>query len=644
MRRVALVLAAFLLVAALPAAALPPPEGAASGWRQALVIDTESSGASRMFEAFDTASLNLYDFNKDAQLEIVSHNDNNVAYVIDSKTGKVLSEITTFHYNNDRWPIRELNPIAIGELYGDGRPCLVIPNSAAHMSAWCYDAGASTATSFRFDKKWEVKVDASKYEPDFKEAHPWMYHPNGTLKKEYGLGLDGNAFLADVDGDGKKEIFVETDGFPGQLAFNHDGSYRWSKSYWDGNGGAKVADIDKDGVKEAVFVSDGGAVAAYNAKTGAIEWSFESVKNGAWPGSIPVPALVADLHGDGRHEVVFGTRNIVPDYEDNPNWINESHARYFALDHRGQILWSVSYDWMNPLQYNHPAAADVNGDGVLDVLVLDWNTVGHKPGDWDVTNRPSNLFALDGRDGAVLWHKGITVYWSNKDFVIADADGDGKQDVIAPTARLGSDGLGVYDLHTGERKGWFPLDWQASRGPVAGDLYGDGKLYLVVPVAKSRDEPNYRSLDVGYREGQLRIVATDQPYNVHFSANFLLDDAQKEDPKGTSGTAPPTPTTPPTSPPTPTTPTPPTETPPTPTTPTPTTPPATTTSPPPPTTTTSPPPTTPTASGTTPPPTPATATTTPPPTESATPVPGPGLLALVGGAMAAALVLGRRKR
>lgn len=653
MRRVVpTVLAMLLIAASLPTGAAVSAEGVASGWRQALVIDSALAGPTKMFEAFDTASLNLYDFNGDGQLEIVSNNDNNVAYVIDSRSGKVLSEITTFHYNNSKWPIRELNPISVGDLYGDGVPCMVIPNSAAHMSAWCYDATASTPTAFKFDKKWEIKVDAALHEPGFKESHPWLYDANGTLKKDFSLGLDGNAYLADVDGDGKKEIFIETDGYPGQMAFNADGTYRWSKSFWDGNGGAKVLDVDKDGVKEAVFVSDGGVVSSYNAKTGGIEWVFEAGKNGAWPGSIPVPALVADLHGDGRHETVFGVRNITRDHATNPNWINESHARYYALDHKGQILWTVSYDWMNPLQYNHPAAVDVNADGVLDVVVLDWNTVGHKPGDWDVTNRSSNLFALDGREGNVLWRRSVEVWWSNKDFVVADVDGDGKHDIIAPTARMGSDGLGVYDLKTGQRKGWFPLDWQASRGPVAGDLYGDGKLYIVVPVAKKMDQPNYRSLDVGYRQGQLRIIETGAAWDVLFSANFLLSDDQKETQKGTSG-KPPTPPTQQTNvTPTPTTATPPTSVPnatPTPTTSTPaTTSPATTTP-----ASTTPASTTPTsttpasttpATGTpatsTPPPTGA----TPTPTESASPVPGPGALALLAAAAAGALVLARRKR
>ncbi|MFA5861228.1 MAG: hypothetical protein WDA16_05985 [Candidatus Thermoplasmatota archaeon] len=568
MRRAFPLALAIVLVAALPPLlSAGTPQGAAMAWRSALIIDSATAHPAKMFEAFDTASLSLFDFNGDGQLEIVSLNDNNHAYVLDSRTGAVLSEIVTTHPGGDNWPVRDMNPIATGALYGNGVPCMVIPNGAAYLSAWCYDAVASNATSFNFTKKWEVRVDAALYERDFKTAHPWMFDPDGKLNKTYELGLDGNAFMASVDGpNSPKTVFVETDGYPGQLAFAADGSYRWSHSWYDGNAGPKVLDIDKDGRKDVCFASDAGEVACYDAKTGGVKWSFHARDHGAYPGSIPVSPGYFNLYGDGKYEVFFGARNAVygnnstsipsnrdPTYD--RNWMNETHAQWFLLDSKGDLVWNVSYDWMNPLAYNHPAATDINGDGVLDLVSLDWNTIGHKPGEWEPTNRPSNLFALDGRDGSVLWRTSVGSYWSNKDFVIGDGTGDGKLDVIISEPKWGNEGIGLYDLYSGKNKGWFPTDWAGqTRGPVAGDLYGDGKLELVVPISRHAPGTNYRSLDVGWREGALQIIATDSPYKVTFSANFLLSDDQKETVTHGITARPPTPTTPPT--PTPTTTTP----------------------------------------------------------------------------------------
>ncbi|MEA3200902.1 MAG: hypothetical protein QOE90_2330 [Thermoplasmata archaeon] len=533
-------------------------QGAGSAFHETMTIDTALAHPAKTFEAFDTASLSLYDFNGDGQMEIVSNNDNNHFYVLDSRTGAVLFEANTSHPGGNAWPVRDINPIAEGNLMGDGRPCMVVPSDAARLAAWCYDAALSTPTSFNFTKEWDIVIDAALYEPNFKQSHPWMYYPdNGTLMPQYQVGSDGDAFMADVDGTGCKYVFAETDGYPGQLAFDCHGHYKWSVSWFDGNAGATVVDLMHDGHKSACFASDAGEIACYDAKTGASKWIFRARDHGAYPGSVPVAPAYADLYGNGQLYTFFGARNAVWDPTNPtadplmdqtgndskyPNWINDSHAVYYELDPHGNMVWNVSYDWMNPLTYNHPASIDVNGDGVLDFVVLDWNTIGHKPGNWETTNRSSNLFALDGRDGSLIWRTGVPIYWSNKDFVIADADGDGKMDVICDEPKLGLDGLGVYDLATGKEKGWFPFGdgWGVNRGPVAGDLYGDGHLYLVVPAAKRLTTPNYRSLDVGYREGELHVVDTGQAYDVKFSANFQLSDDQKDVTQHGSGGAGPT--------------------------------------------------------------------------------------------------------
>lgn len=642
------------LVTAFPVAlSAIAPQGAATKWTSPLFIDSATAHPAKMFEAFDTASLNLYDFNGDGQLEIVSNNDNNRAYVLDSKTGGVLAEIPTSHPGGETWPVRDINPIAIGDLMGTGTPCMVVPSDAAKITAWCYVAANSTSTHFGFDKMWDVSIDAALYEPDFKANHPWLYDANGTLGKQYDVGSDGAAFMANVDGTGCKYVFVETDGYPGQLAFDCHGKYKWSVSWFDGNAGATVVDLDHSGKKAACFASDAGEVSCYDAKTGAVRWIFRAREHGAYPGSIPVAPAFADVFGDGKMYTFFGARNAVQNqsaptaaplyansssYPPNPNWMNETHEVWYLLDPKGNMLWNVSYDWMNPLSYNHPAAIDINGDGVLDFVALDWNTIGHKPGDWEPTNRSSNLFALSGRDGSVIWRTSVPIYWSNKDFVIADATGDGALDIIVPEPKLGSDGIGVFDLYTGKEKGWFGVSWGLTRGPVGGDLYGDGKLGLVVPVAHGAPGQNYRSLDVGWREGALQIIATNSPYKAAFTANFWLTDDQKGvSQHGTAGTPP----TPPT-----TTPTPPTVS----------TPPVTTTAPTPNvTTTTSTPPTPAPPTPSTPPPTTPSVTTGTPPSPSARPnesvlpsggsrVPSPALYALLGAAAMAALVMRRAKR
>lgn len=524
-------LAVLLVAAALAAPALALQGGLAGGWSQLILIDSTAGQPTKKFEAFDTASLNLFDFDGDGRLEIVSGNDNNRVYVLDTATGRVRAEISTTHPGGESWGARELNGIAIGNLYGDGVACLVIPNSASYLSAWCHSAANSTGGALAFDRKWEIKVDAALYEPDFAAQHPWLRSTDTP-------GIDGNAWLANVDDDAGLEIFVQTDGYPGQFSFDTDGSYRWSRSWFDGNAGPVVADLDGDGAKEVVFTSDSGNVACFDAATGRHRWIFDA---GAYvePGSIPVSATVADLEGDGRLEVVFGARGAKHDPED-PQWINNSHAAWFVVSAKGELVWMAQHDWMNPLTYNHPVAADVDSDGILDVLALDWNTIGHKPGSWETTNRSSNVFALSGRDGGVLWRTPVDVYWSNKDFVVADVDGDGGWEIVVNEADrdLGRDGLTLLDMATGERRGWWPLPagWGATRGPVAADVEGDGTMEIAVPLWRRDSSPNYRSLDVGHREGAIVLIATGAPFATVHAGNVLFsDDAGREWPRGERG-------------------------------------------------------------------------------------------------------------
>lgn len=497
-----------LLLALLLLAPVALARDGAADWSLARLIDERSAKPRTGFEAFDAASLNVFDFEGDGVPEIVSHNDNNRVYVIDSGSGKIRAEIETTHPKG--WAARDINPVAIGDLFGDGRPCLVVPNGAAYLTALCL-AARTWDGRLVFEKRWEIRVDAALHEPDFHETHPWIQGDGDTSNDA--PGLDGNAFLADVDGEPGLEIFVETDGYPGQLAYRHDGENLWSTSWHDGNAGVVVADLAGDGRPEAVFASDAGVVTAFDAREGKLRWSFEARKHGANPGSITVAPVVADLDGKPGLELVFAARNVAS--PERAGWQERSHAVWFALRADGSVLWKASEDWMNPLAYTRPALVDADGDGGLDVVAMDWNTVGHKPGAWETTSRGASLFALDGATGRALWHRSVDARWSNKDVVVV---GDS---VIASEQRGEQDGLGLYALRDGARRGWhaLPDGWEAMRGPVAYEVAG--RVHLAVPLGRPDPAPAPRELDVGHRDGAIAIIDTASDAPIASSANHL---------------------------------------------------------------------------------------------------------------------------
>lgn len=481
-----------------PVIAEPPQPFAPGGLplEMRLVIDSALAGPEVPFQAFDTHALNLADLDGDGRPEAVSLNDNQRAYVIDPRTGKVLAELAT--PRPDGWDARDLNGVAIGDVDGDGQPELAVLNGAASLTVFRLDRAASTAQQFRFDPLWQANVTAVGRDPRFYETHPWLSPESPDL------GADGNPFIVHL-ADGQAVILAQSDGDPAHLAFDADGGVRWLTSWWDGNSGPWAGRLTPGGPVRAVFATDGGHVVAYDVASGTIQWVFDARAHGIRPGSIPIMPAVVDLRGDGNKSIFVGARVAVQD--GGADWMQRQHARYLLLDAAGKLVWDTSFEWGNPLLYADPAVLDVDGDGVKDIVALDWNTIGHNPGQWNKTG-PANLFALDGATGRALWHRPLDAQWSNTGLVVASfVPGLGPL-VLTEEQRGGQDGLSFVALD-GARVGWMPLPagWTVRRGPALADTDGDGLAEVVVPVSRPAAGCP-RRLDVGCREGALLVYGS----------------------------------------------------------------------------------------------------------------------------------------
>ncbi|MBX3461212.1 MAG: VCBS repeat-containing protein [Planctomycetes bacterium] len=162
-------------------------------------------------------------------------------------------------------------------------------------------------------------------------------------------------------------------------------------------------------------------------------------------------AHVADLDGDGKLEIVFGT------------YFNEEHL--FCVDAAtGAIKWKHKSDG-GPLDAS-VAIADVDGDGKLDVLSGD--------------SAYGKLYCLSG-DGKL---KGIFQLPSGTDSppAVADLDGDGAIEVIAGSMWQ-RDGIGAVTCFNGKtrEKIWERrIKGCVQSEPVLVDLNGDKVLDVIV--------------------------------------------------------------------------------------------------------------------------------------------------------------------
>ncbi len=464
-----------------------------TGVEESFRIDNDSARPHKTFEAFDTGAMAAFDLDGDGVKEIIVHNDNNNAYVFNGETGDLVAELETDHPSG--WGSRELAGVSVGDVTGNGRPDLVITNSAGRVTAFETRAEQGLV----FEKLWEKKVDPEEEDPDYLENNPWVSPKDNP-------GLDGAAYLADATGDGRDEIFFQLDDIPSLYALNGDGGTRWWYDWSDGNANPIATDLSGNGRIEVAYPSDGGRLFVFDGDTGGFRCSFNARDHGPKPASISVAPTAVDLTGDGRKELVFGVRNAVED-KDDPDWHEKQHAHYFAVDADCEVLWHESWDWGNPHVHMHPVPVDVTGNGELDVVFQDWNTVGHKPGDWEVTGKP-NLFAVKGSTGELIWQVETQGFWSNSNIALADVTDDDRQELLVVGSQAGQEGVSLFDLQ-GERIGFIeaPGGWRVNRGPSAVDLDGDGTVEIVLPIMRDASGCS-RDLDVGCREGALQVYRT----------------------------------------------------------------------------------------------------------------------------------------
>ena len=321
--------------------------------------------------------------------------------------------------------------------------------------------------------------------------------------------------VADLDGDGDMEIAVGA-GSNHVFIWHHDGRRvdGWPRLFYGRD--LAAADLDGDGRHELIsanFVS--GLVRVFN-----IDGEFLP----GWPRLLPsgevwAPA-VGDIDGDGSPELVFHGRD-------------DTVGQIYVLSAQGADLpgWPVTVP--DDLQANDsfPALADVNGDGRLNVVVVDsdcrirvFDGAGQELPGWprvlssdiyrcnsvttaDLTGDgraeivlggsellpgagsvgPS-ILGVFGADGELLpgWPKRIPYpdqiagFYGFGTAALTDVDGDGRLDILVDrtTAEAAPTALEAFRVD-GSRIEGFPkptrsgADW-SSNTPAVADLDGDG--------------------------------------------------------------------------------------------------------------------------------------------------------------------------
>lgn len=437
------------------------PSQKQSDWNPPLAIglgQPADTGLAKWPREFDVPPF-AFDLNGDGRKELIAMSNDTKVYVFDSANGKVLASLPTTY--PPAWHIeRILNGVEAGVLRPGEAPSIVVTDHAAYVATWRYVGAKSDATHFEFEKVWEHRMTGCYKSP----------------------GMDAKPTLADLDGDGETEILVQTEEI-GFYALRADGSIMWKQCWAGGNSAPTVADLRGDGHLKAIFGSDSGFIAVIDGKTGKPDWTYDAAKAGITPASISTSPVAAELDGHAPMEVLFTARQAP---NGPPESFKDDHMAIFAVHenpttYQAELLWMRQPEWANPLSYTHLVVADVDGDNQADIFGMDWNTIGHNPGNWEMLG-PAHVFRLD-RDGNDVWVREVDAWWSNQDIALADLDGNGHFSVLANGPKGEYDGVYRLSADTGQQEGFLAIDaWKETRGPQLMDLRGDGEMQLVFPV------------------------------------------------------------------------------------------------------------------------------------------------------------------
>jgi len=391
--------------------------------------------------------------------------------------------------------------IAIADLSGDGDLEIITAHSGGYVSVYnqagYFEPGwplQPTENELRGlslydldqDGDLEVAVTGAVYGP----TNIWVYEHTGELRpgwpqlsndSGYAYGVfNDNAALGDLDGDGDGEIVLPSD-VHCVCAYEANGAQIPVHSMYGGKGWGKV------GVWESLEIELRGWGTCTNGDARAERYR---------PNFAHTPALIADVNADGVNEaiVIGNVYDCISGYPSRYNGVYIFNADRSRFNADGYDWRSVPVDTGAPLSEDYgviennqpnPAAADLDGDGNLEILYSSYDGRMH-------------VFWLDKTEHG-SWP--YSVYNPSEGFyrfasepTVADLDDNGLAEVIFTSwTQKGSgqtgklhilDYLGNPLQETPLPGAWDGSSWNGGLpAPTLANIDGDPDLEVVVNTA-----------------------------------------------------------------------------------------------------------------------------------------------------------------
>jgi hypothetical protein len=257
---------------------------------------------------------------------------------------------------------------------------------------------------------------------------------------------------------------------------------------------ASVADFNGDGKLDLAGASDSGDIAIFLAKP---DLQFAGSRDYATTNGLYIDT--ADLNGDGRHDIITSGISI----------------NVFLADANGAFTKSAAHVGTGP-----SAAADVNGDGKLDLFAPSRTLLGNGDGtfqdaggtsssqyvsitaadvngdqktdfiasavDFSSADDMASVFVRNGA-GTVTETKHATGHVQLRDVAVADVNGDSFPDLLAIGTKVNDDDDGTLRMLPGRGDGTFGAsvliaERVSSNDVIAARIDGDAHVDLAISI------------------------------------------------------------------------------------------------------------------------------------------------------------------
>jgi RHS repeat-associated protein len=309
-------------------------------------------------------------------------------------------------------PALQLRPtagIALGDIDLDGRPEIVTVDESCQVIVFEHDGAlkwrgavsvATAARCYGSPTLADLNRDGS---PEIVVGRR-AYSNTGTLLWT-GTGDNGGPWgplsvAADIDGNGNLEVVA------GATAYDSNGAIFFNRSPTYAEGYSAVANLDADPQAEIVFKPRSGNALVVLEHDGTTKWAAPWAQTGGGP------PMVGNFDADAEAEIGVA-----------------SSLEYRVYEANGTLKWS------NPIIDSSSGITtatlfDFDNDGVVEVVFAD----------------EQFLYIWRGTDGAELYKTARASNTAIDMPVVADVDADGHADIIAPRSGtgVGEQGIVVY--------------------------------------------------------------------------------------------------------------------------------------------------------------------------------------------------------